>query len=422
LAKGKSTRRRRSPARVNNRLLRFDVERVRDEEVNRRQRSARHGPRSSGSTRQMKAPFSGHPAQHRIPTALGAEEPLAAGGNARPASRRGKPPRARSFLTDVIDNWIETAFQANTGAMGSEPEQSRPGCRVGDPRGLPGAGGGGVTPTGCPGTRPYPGRADHLPQVDVHPVVAADQVPVVCLPVLQLHQLQETGVTGRRPSPGTGTRPWYHPHGEAGAGPCCRYSPWGGSAPSSAGTGAAARGKRTERPQAPPGTGTPTAIPTPIATRTGTPAPLPQGEASRAFPRAPGRPRGSRPSPGPRALPTATHHRAGAAAAPGAAAQTAPGPARGQSERGAAPAEPIRAPNTVSAVKRRRGARSAPLRQRRKLKSGAGRGGAPTVPRGALSRLPGVLCGPSRYPRIQAPVRAVSGPPRSEESPARGSG
>lgn len=35
---------------------------------------------------------------------------------------------------------------------------------------------------------PVPGGADHLPQVDVHPVVAADQVPVVRLPILQLHQ------------------------------------------------------------------------------------------------------------------------------------------------------------------------------------------------------------------------------------------
>lgn len=57
------------------------------------------------------------------------------------------------------------------------------------------------------GTRPYPGRADDLPQVDVHPVVAAHQVPVVRLPVLQLHQLQETGVTGRWAGPGTGTCP-----------------------------------------------------------------------------------------------------------------------------------------------------------------------------------------------------------------------
>lgn len=35
---------------------------------------------------------------------------------------------------------------------------------------------------------PVPGRADHLAQVDVHPVVAAHQVPVVCLPVFELHQ------------------------------------------------------------------------------------------------------------------------------------------------------------------------------------------------------------------------------------------
>ena len=33
-----------------------------------------------------------------------------------------------------------------------------------------------------------PAGADHLPQVDVHPVVAAHQVPVVSLTVLELHQ------------------------------------------------------------------------------------------------------------------------------------------------------------------------------------------------------------------------------------------
>ena len=35
---------------------------------------------------------------------------------------------------------------------------------------------------------PVPAGADHLPEVDVHPVVAAHQVPVVCLPILELHQ------------------------------------------------------------------------------------------------------------------------------------------------------------------------------------------------------------------------------------------
>ena len=35
---------------------------------------------------------------------------------------------------------------------------------------------------------PVPGLADHLPQVDVHPVVAAHQMPIVRLPVFELHQ------------------------------------------------------------------------------------------------------------------------------------------------------------------------------------------------------------------------------------------
>lgn len=33
-----------------------------------------------------------------------------------------------------------------------------------------------------------PGRADNLSEVDVHPVVAADKVAVVCLAVLELHE------------------------------------------------------------------------------------------------------------------------------------------------------------------------------------------------------------------------------------------
>lgn len=35
----------------------------------------------------------------------------------------------------------------------------------------------------------YPGGADDFSQVDVHPVVTTDQVPVVRLTILQLHQL-----------------------------------------------------------------------------------------------------------------------------------------------------------------------------------------------------------------------------------------
>ncbi len=35
----------------------------------------------------------------------------------------------------------------------------------------------------------YPRCADHFSQVDVHPVVAADQMPVVSFAIFQLHQL-----------------------------------------------------------------------------------------------------------------------------------------------------------------------------------------------------------------------------------------
>lgn len=41
---------------------------------------------------------------------------------------------------------------------------------------------------------PVPGRADHFTQVDVHPVVAAHQVPIVRLPVFELHQLERKRV------------------------------------------------------------------------------------------------------------------------------------------------------------------------------------------------------------------------------------
>ena len=44
-----------------------------------------------------------------------------------------------------------------------------------------GGGAGGQTDPGC---------ADDLPELDVHPVVTVDQVSIVSLPVLQLHQLQ----------------------------------------------------------------------------------------------------------------------------------------------------------------------------------------------------------------------------------------
>lgn len=40
---------------------------------------------------------------------------------------------------------------------------------------------------------PIPGRADHLPQVNVHPVVTAHQVPIVRLSILELHQLERNG-------------------------------------------------------------------------------------------------------------------------------------------------------------------------------------------------------------------------------------
>lgn len=36
----------------------------------------------------------------------------------------------------------------------------------------------------------YPGRADDFSQVDVHPVVAANQMTVVGFSILQLHQLK----------------------------------------------------------------------------------------------------------------------------------------------------------------------------------------------------------------------------------------
>lgn len=36
----------------------------------------------------------------------------------------------------------------------------------------------------------YPGCADDLSQVDVHPVITADQVPVVGLSIFQLNQLK----------------------------------------------------------------------------------------------------------------------------------------------------------------------------------------------------------------------------------------
>lgn len=39
----------------------------------------------------------------------------------------------------------------------------------------------------------HPGRADHLPQVNVHPVVTAHQVPIVRLSILELHQLERNG-------------------------------------------------------------------------------------------------------------------------------------------------------------------------------------------------------------------------------------
>lgn len=57
-------------------------------------------------------------------------------------------------------------------------------------------GGSGPAPPACLG------GADHFPQVQVHPCVAAHKVAVVCFPVLQLHQLPDakTGVssdTGR---------------------------------------------------------------------------------------------------------------------------------------------------------------------------------------------------------------------------------
>ena len=36
----------------------------------------------------------------------------------------------------------------------------------------------------------YPWSTDDFPEVDVHPVITADKVTVVCLSILQLHQLQ----------------------------------------------------------------------------------------------------------------------------------------------------------------------------------------------------------------------------------------
>lgn len=161
---------------------------------------------------------------------------------------------------------------------------------------------------------------------------------------------------GARTAPSTGTCPGVS--GEPGTGPgcgtgaglCCRYLPWGGSAPSSTGTGAATRGREERglrhrrepghRPQHPE-------HPAPAAER-GEPDP-PRGSR---HPWPPGRRPPARPGP-------AAHHRAGAATAPGAAAQTAPGPARGQSERGAAPAEPIRA--RTRRCGRKANARSAPF-------------------------------------------------------------
>lgn len=111
--------------------------------------------------------------------------------------------------------------------------------------------------------------------------------------------------------------------------------------------------KRGERPQAPPGTGTP-AENRNTDRDTGHTAPGGGGEKRAGpFPRL-------QPPRGPAALRAGpTDHSPsclspGAAAAPGSAAQTAPGPARDQSERGAAPAEPIRERDTVSAVKQRR--------------------------------------------------------------------
>ena len=42
----------------------------------------------------------------------------------------------------------------------------------------------------------YPGRADDFPEVDVHPIVTAHQMSIVCLSILQLHQL----ITTRAPN------------------------------------------------------------------------------------------------------------------------------------------------------------------------------------------------------------------------------
>lgn len=35
---------------------------------------------------------------------------------------------------------------------------------------------------------PIPGCADHLSKVNVHPVITAHQVPIVCLPIFEFHQ------------------------------------------------------------------------------------------------------------------------------------------------------------------------------------------------------------------------------------------
>lgn len=224
--------------------------------------------------------------------------------------------------------------------------------------------------------RPYPRCTDDLPQVDVHPVVAAHQVPVVGLPVLQLHQLRERtgqggpaqrryrdlpGVTARHRGGqrGWAARPvltmgWFcavfsKDRGNYGGKEKRKASGTGRQRDTGLGTPSRALSAAQEKPsmlgRVRDDPGPPLRsihLPSPVP---GSPFPVPRSPSCRTREPPPRRALPLKPPPAPRG-----------------ANQNAASSRRSQSERDAVPPQPIRA---RMAARPHRAARSAPLRRHR---------------------------------------------------------